>query len=143
MPKKWHNDKMLPPLKSYSRRNRIILVGGKLPAKKIRSSPKTLFQTKHHWWWKTNRVFNGLDITKNFHGSVLFIEVSTFVVHFNCKSYIKLYHYILSSSLYLLLRCTCLHSVEYLYFYIVTNKVDSTNDLHALINILFSISNQQ
>jgi len=36
-------------------------------------------QTKHHWWWKTNRVFNGLDITKDFHGSVLFIEEDHYV----------------------------------------------------------------
>jgi len=36
-------------------------------------------QTKHHWWWKTNRVFNGLDVTKDFHGSVLFIEEDHYV----------------------------------------------------------------
>jgi len=36
-------------------------------------------QTKHHWWWKINRVFNGLKITKDFFGSVLFIEEDHYV----------------------------------------------------------------
>lgn len=31
-------------------------------------------QLKHHWWWKTNRVFHGLKITKTFEGTVLFLE---------------------------------------------------------------------
>ena len=33
-----------------------------------------LSQIKHHWWWKANRVFNELDVTKNYTGSVLFLE---------------------------------------------------------------------
>ena len=44
----------------------------------------SLSQTKHHWWWKTNRVFNGLKITKDFHGSVLFIEVTPFICPTSC-----------------------------------------------------------
>ncbi|CAH0388414.1 unnamed protein product [Bemisia tabaci] len=31
-------------------------------------------QTKHHWWWKANRVFNQLEITRNHTGLVLFLE---------------------------------------------------------------------
>lgn len=30
--------------------------------------------TKHHWWWKANRVFNELRATKNHEGLVLFVE---------------------------------------------------------------------
>lgn len=25
-------------------------------------------QTKHHWWWKANRVFNQLEVTRNHSG---------------------------------------------------------------------------
>ena len=25
-------------------------------------------QTKHHWWWKANRVFNELEVTRNYTG---------------------------------------------------------------------------
>lgn len=31
-------------------------------------------QTKHHWWWKAQRVFDQLPITKNHNGLVLFLE---------------------------------------------------------------------
>jgi hypothetical protein len=27
-------------------------------------------QTKHHWWWKANRVFNQLEVTRNHTGTV-------------------------------------------------------------------------
>ncbi|XP_031561260.1 alpha-1,6-mannosyl-glycoprotein 2-beta-N-acetylglucosaminyltransferase-like [Actinia tenebrosa] len=30
--------------------------------------------TKHHWWWKANMVFDGLNITKNYNGPVVFLE---------------------------------------------------------------------
>lgn len=36
-------------------------------------------QTKHHWWWKANRVFNQLEVTRNFPGLVLFIEEDHFL----------------------------------------------------------------
>ena len=31
-------------------------------------------QIKHHWWWKANRIFNDLRVTKNYNGLVLFLE---------------------------------------------------------------------
>ena len=31
-------------------------------------------QTKHHWWWKANQVFDVLKSTKTFNGSVVFLE---------------------------------------------------------------------
>ncbi|XP_021929706.1 alpha-1,6-mannosyl-glycoprotein 2-beta-N-acetylglucosaminyltransferase, partial [Zootermopsis nevadensis] len=36
-------------------------------------------QTKHHWWWKANRVFNQLEVTRNHTGMVLFLEEDHFV----------------------------------------------------------------
>ncbi|XP_017777128.1 PREDICTED: alpha-1,6-mannosyl-glycoprotein 2-beta-N-acetylglucosaminyltransferase isoform X2 [Nicrophorus vespilloides] len=36
-------------------------------------------QTKHHWWWKANRVFNQLDVTRNHTGLVVFLEEDHFV----------------------------------------------------------------
>lgn len=36
-------------------------------------------QTKHHWWWKANRIFNELRVTKNYNGLVLFLEEDHFV----------------------------------------------------------------
>ncbi|XP_026467963.1 alpha-1,6-mannosyl-glycoprotein 2-beta-N-acetylglucosaminyltransferase isoform X2 [Ctenocephalides felis] len=36
-------------------------------------------QTKHHWWWKANRVFDQLDVTKYFTGPVVFLEEDHYV----------------------------------------------------------------
>ncbi|XP_063242618.1 alpha-1,6-mannosyl-glycoprotein 2-beta-N-acetylglucosaminyltransferase-like isoform X1 [Bacillus rossius redtenbacheri] len=36
-------------------------------------------QTKHHWWWKANRVFNQLEVTRNHSGLVLFLEEDHYV----------------------------------------------------------------
>lgn len=36
-------------------------------------------QTKHHWWWKANRVFNQLEVTRNHTGLVLFLEEDHYV----------------------------------------------------------------
>lgn len=36
-------------------------------------------QTKHHWWWKANHVFNQLDVTKNHTGLVVFLEEDHYV----------------------------------------------------------------
>lgn len=36
-------------------------------------------QTKHHWWWKANRVFNQLEITRNYTGLVVFLEEDHYV----------------------------------------------------------------
>lgn len=35
--------------------------------------------TKHHWWWKANRVFHGLDSTSDHQGLVLFLEEDHYV----------------------------------------------------------------
>ncbi|KAJ8680206.1 hypothetical protein QAD02_015993, partial [Eretmocerus hayati] len=36
-------------------------------------------QTKHHWWWKANRVFDHLTILRNHTGMVLFLEEDHYV----------------------------------------------------------------
>ncbi|XP_032672720.1 alpha-1,6-mannosyl-glycoprotein 2-beta-N-acetylglucosaminyltransferase isoform X1 [Odontomachus brunneus] len=36
-------------------------------------------QTKHHWWWKANRVFDRLSVTRNHTGMVLFLEEDHYV----------------------------------------------------------------
>ncbi|CRL07477.1 CLUMA_CG020445, isoform A [Clunio marinus] len=36
-------------------------------------------QTKHHWWWKANQVFDHLEVTKNHSGYVLFLEEDHYV----------------------------------------------------------------
>ncbi|XP_029154973.1 alpha-1,6-mannosyl-glycoprotein 2-beta-N-acetylglucosaminyltransferase isoform X4 [Nylanderia fulva] len=36
-------------------------------------------QTKHHWWWKANRVFDQLSATRNHSGMVLFLEEDHYV----------------------------------------------------------------
>uniref|UniRef100_T1HBK4 Alpha-1,6-mannosyl-glycoprotein 2-beta-N-acetylglucosaminyltransferase n=1 Tax=Rhodnius prolixus TaxID=13249 RepID=T1HBK4_RHOPR len=36
-------------------------------------------QTKHHWWWKANRIFDQLEVTRNHTGLVLFLEEDHYV----------------------------------------------------------------
>ncbi|XP_035919819.1 alpha-1,6-mannosyl-glycoprotein 2-beta-N-acetylglucosaminyltransferase isoform X2 [Anopheles stephensi] len=36
-------------------------------------------QTKHHWWWKANRVFDQLEVTKYHTGMVVFLEEDHYV----------------------------------------------------------------
>ncbi|XP_031625275.1 alpha-1,6-mannosyl-glycoprotein 2-beta-N-acetylglucosaminyltransferase-like isoform X2 [Contarinia nasturtii] len=36
-------------------------------------------QLKHHWWWKMNRVFDQLNVTRHHTGLVLFIEEDNYV----------------------------------------------------------------
>ncbi|XP_046750045.1 alpha-1,6-mannosyl-glycoprotein 2-beta-N-acetylglucosaminyltransferase isoform X4 [Diprion similis] len=56
-------------------------------------------QTKHHWWWKANRVFDQLTVTKNHVGMVLFLEED---------------HYVAEDFLHVLrlMERTCKHSCE-------------------------------
>lgn len=35
--------------------------------------------TKHHWWWKINKVFDMLNVTKTYMGPVLFLEEDYYV----------------------------------------------------------------
>eukprot|EP00118_Oscarella_pearsei_P016110 m.151087 g.151087 ORF g.151087 m.151087 type:complete len:492 (+) comp38568_c0_seq2:50-1525(+) len=35
--------------------------------------------TKHHWWWKISHIFDGMKLTRNFNGYVLFLEEDHFL----------------------------------------------------------------
>ena len=37
-------------------------------------------QTKHHWWWKMNHVFDGINVLKEHPGPFIFLEEDHFVV---------------------------------------------------------------
>ncbi|XP_033211862.1 alpha-1,6-mannosyl-glycoprotein 2-beta-N-acetylglucosaminyltransferase isoform X1 [Belonocnema kinseyi] len=56
-------------------------------------------QTKHHWWWKANRVFDQLTVTRNHTGMILFLEED---------------HYVAEDFLHVLrlMERTCKHSCE-------------------------------
>ena len=34
---------------------------------------------KHHWWWKINKVFDDLNVTANFNGTVFFMEEDHYI----------------------------------------------------------------
>ncbi|CAG9813297.1 unnamed protein product [Phaedon cochleariae] len=36
-------------------------------------------QTKHHWWWKANRVFKQLEVTRNHRGLIVMLEEDHYV----------------------------------------------------------------
>lgn len=36
-------------------------------------------QTKHHWWWKMNRIMDGLNITRNHYGPFILLEEDHYV----------------------------------------------------------------
>lgn len=37
-------------------------------------------QTKHHWWWKINRIMDGLNVTMSHRGPFMFLEEDHYVV---------------------------------------------------------------
>ena len=76
----------------------------------LRTLHELFLQTKHHWWWKINRVFNGLKITKDFFGSVLFIEVRDLAVPFSFDDYIVSLILFRRITTLLLIFFTCLAS---------------------------------
>ncbi|XP_065218790.1 alpha-1,6-mannosyl-glycoprotein 2-beta-N-acetylglucosaminyltransferase-like isoform X2 [Planococcus citri] len=45
-------------------------------------------QIKHHWWWKANRIFDGLKTTKEYTGLVVFIEED----HYIAQDFIHMLH---------------------------------------------------
>ena len=36
-------------------------------------------QTKHHWWWKTNFIFEELHLVRNYEGPIVFLEEDHYV----------------------------------------------------------------
>ncbi|CAD7084104.1 unnamed protein product [Hermetia illucens] len=67
-------------------------------------------QTKHHWWWKANRVFDQLDITRYHTGLVLFLEED----HYVAEDFLYLLELMQKRSLELCPKCNILSLGTYL-----------------------------
>ncbi|XP_013163389.1 PREDICTED: uncharacterized protein LOC106114661 isoform X1 [Papilio xuthus] len=51
-------------------------------------------QTKHHWWWKANRIFNQLQCTAGHTGMVVFLEED----HYVAEDFIHMLHLLRSTA---------------------------------------------
>ncbi|XP_031625015.1 alpha-1,6-mannosyl-glycoprotein 2-beta-N-acetylglucosaminyltransferase-like isoform X2 [Contarinia nasturtii] len=82
-------------------------------------------QTKHHWWWKANRVFDQLDVTRHHTGLVLFLEED----HYVAEDFLHLLELMQKRANELCARCNILSLGTYLktfnyYTYANVNKVE-------------------
>ncbi|CAG9577470.1 unnamed protein product [Danaus chrysippus] len=50
-------------------------------------------QTKHHWWWKANRIFNQLQCTASHTGMVVFLEED----HYVAEDFIHMIHLLIAT----------------------------------------------
>lgn len=83
-------------------------------------------QTKHHWWWKSNRVFDQLDVTRHHTGLVLFLEED----HYVAEDFLYLLALMKKRALELCTKCNILSLGTYLktfnyYTYSNKNKVSA------------------
>ncbi|KAL5283248.1 MGAT2 family protein [Megaselia abdita] len=67
-------------------------------------------QTKHHWWWKANRVFDQLEITRYHTGLVLFLEED----HYVAEDFLYLLELMQKRALELCPQCNILSLGTYL-----------------------------
>ncbi|XP_055373786.1 alpha-1,6-mannosyl-glycoprotein 2-beta-N-acetylglucosaminyltransferase isoform X1 [Condylostylus longicornis] len=67
-------------------------------------------QTKHHWWWKANRVFDQLEITRCHTGLVLFLEED----HYVAEDFLYLLELMQKRALQLCQNCNILSLGTYL-----------------------------
>ncbi|XP_004534142.1 alpha-1,6-mannosyl-glycoprotein 2-beta-N-acetylglucosaminyltransferase isoform X3 [Ceratitis capitata] len=80
-------------------------------------------QTKHHWWWKANRVFDQLDVTRYHTGLVLFLEED----HYVAEDFLYLLEMMQSSTGSLCPQCDILSLGTYLKtfnYYTYNSKVE-------------------
>ena len=56
-------------------------------------------QTKHHWWWKSNRIFNELRVTKNYNGNK-FYEILIRIYPFELNNSLQISNIIIISDIY-------------------------------------------
>ncbi|XP_055304055.1 alpha-1,6-mannosyl-glycoprotein 2-beta-N-acetylglucosaminyltransferase isoform X2 [Sitodiplosis mosellana] len=82
-------------------------------------------QTKHHWWWKANRVFDQLDVTRHHTGLVLFLEED----HYVAEDFLHLLALMQKRANELCTKCNILSLGTYLktfnyYTYANVNKVE-------------------
>jgi alpha-1,6-mannosyl-glycoprotein beta-1,2-N-acetylglucosaminyltransferase len=67
-------------------------------------------QTKHHWWWKANRVFDQLEVTRYHTGLVLFLEED----HYVAEDFLYLLKLMQKKSFELCSKCNILSLGTYL-----------------------------
>ncbi|XP_055679499.1 alpha-1,6-mannosyl-glycoprotein 2-beta-N-acetylglucosaminyltransferase isoform X2 [Lutzomyia longipalpis] len=83
-------------------------------------------QTKHHWWWKANRVFNELEVTRFHSGLVVFLEED----HYVAEDFLYLLGLMQKRSHDLCPKCNILSLGTYLktfnYYTYSNNKVEVT-----------------
>lgn len=67
-------------------------------------------QTKHHWWWKANRVFDQLEVTRYHTGLVLFLEED----HYVAEDFIYMLDMMQKKSFELCAKCNIMSLGTYL-----------------------------
>uniref|UniRef100_A0A340U084 Alpha-1,6-mannosyl-glycoprotein 2-beta-N-acetylglucosaminyltransferase n=1 Tax=Glossina morsitans morsitans TaxID=37546 RepID=A0A340U084_GLOMM len=80
-------------------------------------------QTKHHWWWKANRVFDQLEITRYHTGLVLFLEED----HYVAEDFLYVLEMMYKRTIDLCLQCNILSLGTYLKtfnYYTYNSKVE-------------------
>ena len=60
----------------FSRAERLGCINAKWPDLYGHYREAKFTQTKHHWWWKANRIFNELRVTKTYNGKLFLILYS-------------------------------------------------------------------
>lgn len=96
-------------------------------------------QTKHHWWWKANRVFDQLDITRYHTGLVLFLEED----HYVAEDFLYLLELMQKRSLELCPKCNILSLGTYLKtfnYYTYNSKVEVTPWISSKHNMGFAFN---
>lgn len=82
-------------------------------------------QTKHHWWWKANRVFDQLEVTKYHTGLVVFLEED----HYVAEDFLYILELMQQKSNELCPKCNILSLGTYLKtfnYYTYNKKVEVT-----------------
>lgn len=82
-------------------------------------------QTKHHWWWKANRVFDQLEVTKYHTGMVVFLEED----HYVAEDFLHILELMFRKSQDLCSKCNILSLGTYLKtfnYYTYNKKVEVT-----------------
>ncbi|XP_055593168.1 alpha-1,6-mannosyl-glycoprotein 2-beta-N-acetylglucosaminyltransferase isoform X4 [Uranotaenia lowii] len=82
-------------------------------------------QTKHHWWWKANRVFDQLEVTKYHTGLVVFLEED----HYVAEDFLYILELMQQKALELCPKCNILSLGTYLKtfnYYTYNKKVEVT-----------------
>ena len=74
---------------SFLRANRLGCINQKWPDLYGHYREAKLAQIKHHWWWKANRIFNELKVTKNYKGRSRKVLTYTFKIYINKLNFIS------------------------------------------------------